>query len=300
MQIDENLPGYIQPKTTLEKLMVMISLLKYKRRKTYAELASIMEKSERQVRRDIKMLERFYLLDYDEYGRPFILTEINEDEMVVNLTTEEMSFLTGLVKKTRSKFKEGLLKKLDLNFQINFDNQNDLAQKVDDLESAINSKNRVILEGYSSANSKTIRDIEVEPITITEFKYLTAFDVKDEKIKVFALDRIEKVKAFEEPFSFSEYHQHIKPDPFGIASGESFIVDILMTSRAYLLMREEFPRSKTFLSKSDNLDYPWRFYGTVHGLQGIGRFVMGLSDDTEVDKSSQLGAYISEKINKMK
>ena len=297
MLIDESLPGFIHPKTTLEKLLVLVRLLQYKRTKTYAELASILNKSERQVRRDIKMLERFFQLEYDFYGRPFILTEVNEDELMVNLTTEEMAFLSTLVRKSKSKFKDGLMKKLDLELHLEFDEDSELAKKIDHLEVAISAKNKVILKNYASAHSKSVRDIEVEPIMITEFKYLTAFDVTDKKVKVFAIDRITGVETTQMPFGYQELHLHLKPDPFGMASGQAHLVDLLLSERAYLLMREEYPRTRLQITKSDSPDYPWRFYSTVYGLEGIGRFVLGLLGEIEIVTPQELKNYLKDRIS---
>lgn len=291
----EQSPGYRNPKTTLEKMLALITLLKYERRKTKKELADILGKSERQVYRDLKMLENFFSLDYDSRNRPFIFTEVNEDELMINLTFEEMATLKAMVEKSRSPFKKSLISKLDINLQIDFDSDSDLAVKIETIELAIDSKMQIVLKNYTSANSKKVRDIIVEPIAITEFKYLTAFDVIDQKNKVFSIERIEAIQDRSEVFAHEKKHQRLKPDPFGMAGGITYSLDLLMTDRAYLLMREEYPRSKGFVAKIDHPDFSWRFFGVIHGLEGIGRFVMGLPGEIKVETPTALGDYIREK-----
>lgn len=299
MALDPQMPGYRLPQTTLEKLIVLIDQLKYKRRKSYKQLANILEKSERQIRRDVQMLERFYALDYDEYGRPFILAEVNEDELMVSLTAEEMDFLGKLVNGSKNTLREGLLKKLDRMQRLDLSDRPSIAEVIDTLEEGINRKERVMLKGYVSAGNDQPRDILVEPISITELKYLTAFDVKGGITKIYSLDRMQDAELLFEDFECEEQHRHLKPDPFGVVTGKAYDAELLLTNRAYLLMREEYPRTLEFLHASENEKYPWRFKGWVFGLQGVGRFVLGLIDEIKVMSPEELNRFIEEKVRRI-
>ena len=73
-QYDPKRPGYRNPKDSMEKMFVLIALLREKRRRPIDQIAELLEKSERQVRRDLNTLERFFDLDFDDRNRPFICT----------------------------------------------------------------------------------------------------------------------------------------------------------------------------------------------------------------------------------
>ena len=67
-----------------------------------------------------------------------------------------------------------------------------------------------------------------------------------------------------------------------------------MTLRAYLLLREEFPRSIPYLSK-DEATGEYIFNGPVYSFDGIGRFVMGLVDEIEI-RTNALKKHIIQKV----
>ena len=64
-----------------------------------------------------------------------------------------------------------------------------------------------------------------------------------------------------------------------------------MSLKAYLLLREEYPKSLPFLQKSEEEDR-YFFIGPVNGLKGIGRFVMGLLNEIDILSPNELKQYI--------
>jgi predicted DNA-binding transcriptional regulator YafY len=136
----------------------------------------------------------------------------------------------------------------------------------------------------------------VEPIVITDFKYLTAFDVVGEKTKIYSIDRITTIEVTGNGNQFLASHQHLQPDAFGMATGEAFDVELALSTRAYLLMKEEYPRTTAYIQQQVDENYPWQFKSTVYGLQGIGRFVMGLIAEVRIIQGEALELYIKEKL----
>lgn len=72
IKLDMNKRGYASPGSRIEKLFCLTAYLHEKRHRDKKVLAEILEKSERQLRRDLKEISQHYDLKYDEYGRPYI------------------------------------------------------------------------------------------------------------------------------------------------------------------------------------------------------------------------------------
>ena len=289
--------GFREPRDRTERMLVLIALLKYKRRRNLDQLAAILEKSTRQIRRDIKSLKRFFDLDYDEYNRPFIFADKDDNGLFINLTDEEMALMAELVDGVNHKLKDGLIKKLDKNLFIDFQLKTDLARLVNKIKYALRSKRCILIEGYQGAKDNKPKDVELEPVNIIDLKYLAAYEPASGLNKIYAMERIHgDVKVLNKEVAHEDKHRHQQPDVFGIITGEVHEVKIALSNRAYLLLEEEYPRSVQFIHKHHDEQYPWIFDGHVYGLQGVGRFVMGLLDEVRVLEGEGLKEYIRETV----
>lgn len=301
IQYDLEREGFREPRDRTERMLVLIALLKYKKRRTIDQLALILDKSTRQIRRDIKSLERFFDLDYDEYNRPFIFADKNDNGIFINLTDEEMALLAELVEGVNHRLQDSLKRKLDKNLFIDFHLKADLARIVNQLRYAIRNKQYILIEGYHGSKDKQPKDVELEPINIIDLKYLAAYDPAAALNKIYSLERITRgVKVLDKNWNCEEKHRHQQPDIFGIITGEVLPVRIALSSRAHLLLKEEYPRSVQFVHAQDDEHYPWIFEGNVYGLQGVGRFVMGLLDEVKILEGNKLVEYINEQIDEWK
>lgn len=286
--------GFREPRDRTERMLVLIALLKYKRRRNMDQLAAILDKSTRQLRRDIKSLERFFDLDYDEYNRPFIFADKDDNGIFINVTDEEMALLAQLLEGVNHKLKDGLYKKLDKNLFIDFQLKTDLAKLINQIKYAIRNNLCIKIEGYHGAKDKIPKDVELEPVSIVDLKYLSAFEPSSGLNKIYALERIcGSIKVQDKTIAHEEKHRHQQPDVFGIISGEVHGVRIALSTRAYLLLKEEYPRSVQFIHKHDEETYTWVFDANVYGLQGVGRFVMGLLDEVKVLEGEKLKEYVT-------
>lgn len=293
IQYDLEREGFRFPRDRTEKMLVLISLLKYKRRRNLNQLAALLEKSTRQIRRDLKSLERFVDLDYDEYNRPFIFADKNDNGIFINVTDEEMALLADLVGNVQHKLKDGLTKKLDKNLFLDFQLKTDLAKLINQIKYALRNKQHILIEGYRGAKDNKPKNVELEPVNIIDLKYLAAFEPASGLNKIYALERITKgIIVLNKPFEFEDKHRHQQPDVFGIITGEVHQIKLALSIRAYLLLREEYPRSVQFIHKHDDEHYPRVFDANVYGLQGVGRFVMGLLDEVKVLEGDRLEEYV--------
>ena len=70
-----------------------------------------------------------------------------------------------------------------------------------------------------------------------------------------------------------------------------------MGQLAYHLLTEEYPQSVSFITPID--DYHWRLQALVASYIGVGRFVIGLYDDIEVEGDEGFKAYLHTRIQKL-
>jgi predicted DNA-binding transcriptional regulator YafY len=163
------------------------------------------------------------------------------------------------------------------------------------LNEAIKSKLQVRLIGYHSANSNTITNRLVEPVSFTtNFIALWAFDVESQSNKTFKIARIGSVEETGLPCQYERQHQAQEIDVFRISSAQKSSVKLVLSMRAYNLLIEEYPLAEQFLQKQT--DNRWLFDGWVCSFDGVGRFVLGLCEEVEIIEPVALKDYLKEKI----
>jgi len=171
-----------------------------------------------------------------------------------------------------------------------------LGQLVQKLVKAMKNQNQVVLNQYHSAHSDSIRDRLVEPFDFgDEYGVVIALDPSDKKVKQFKLERIGNVTEQSFQWKYQSLHTKLPSDIFGLTGGENFEVILELSLRAFLLMREEFPRSVPYLSKEPE---GYFFRGQVLGLNGIGRFVLGLIDEIKIQRPQALIDHLGAQVNK--
>lgn len=171
-----------------------------------------------------------------------------------------------------------------------------VSKNINEIRRAIKDNKQVILKGYLSLNSDTQRDRLVEPIRfIHYFRYLAAFDVENKEVKHFKTDRFERAEILKEGWQFQDRHKLKETDLFGMKGSRKTEVELLLSTRAAQLLKEEFPGiEQDIIPNGDQ----WKLHTHVFALEGIGRFVMGLVDEIEILKPAELSAHLAKKINK--
>lgn len=275
----------IIPQAKLLRLFQIIAVLK-SGHWTIKQLAERFDTSERTIYRYINLLEEVdFLIEKDFDNRYFIITS-DDDPTQAQFSVEEMKLIKKLIQSgaADNPLKNLLLKKLSLNSEL--DSVPRLFVKarigkfVEELAAAIQAKKQVVLKNYHSANSNEIRDRLVEPIHFGDnYLSIVALDTNDKVCKQFKLDRVGEIIVMEKTFEFEKLHKQNQADIFGFTGDASTWITLRLSLRAYLLMREEFPLSVTYLEKQEN-DYV--FHGPVTSYEGVGRFVLGLLDEIVV------------------
>lgn len=169
---------------------------------------------------------------------------------------------------------------------------------IHELMRAVKEKKRVILHNYQSANSKQVSDRLVEPFDFTTNYIATwAYEVATGKCKTFRNTRMSSVEVIDDAWAFEEQHQSLPVDVFRFSSAERLSVKLQMTMRAADFIKEEYPLSEQFLTKTTKEDYV--FETEVCSFEGVGRFVLGLPEDVEVISSAQFKAFLRKKTSNL-
>lgn len=170
-----------------------------------------------------------------------------------------------------------------------------LSRILDKLSSAIENKCQVILVRYHSPNSNTSSDRLVEPLSLTDdYQMLLAYDPSDGREKTFKIHRIEDVEVLETPRSYRGRGSHT--DFFGWTGGEQIQVTLALSKRAYHLLIEEFPLTRTRTGRREEDAFPYSFQGNVTGFQGLGRFILGLPGEVKVIAPDGLKEYLKKRV----
>ena len=280
------------------RIFRLINFLKASPPKTRSSLATLIGVSSRSVYRYFDLLEQLGIeLQKDVHGKYFI--DHKEFDEAWNLTPQEAEFLMQLLHTVGrgNPLKESIARKMgkysELEQGTHTFYQAHLGEIVKKLSTAIQSKKQVILKAYYSASSQTITDRRVEPMKFTDrYESISAFEVDSQTNKYFNIERISDVEILTDDMEFELQHEFHLPDIFGFQGKEEPLeVEWTMSLRASLLLKEEYPMSRSVIKPIQGTgDY--HFKAQVHSFKGPGRFVMGFLEDVEVKGSEAFKTYL--------
>ena len=288
----------IIPQAKLLRLFQIIAVLKTGHW-SISQLAQRFDTSERTIYRYLNLLDEVdFLLEKDFDNKFFILTT-DDDPTQAQFSIEETKLIKKLIQSGAqdNPLKSSLLKKLSLNSEMDsmprLFLKVRLSQFVDQLADAIRNKNQVVLKSYHSANSNEIRDRLVEPIHFGDnYQSIMALDTQDKVCKQFKLDRIGAIIQMGTAFQYEGLHKKNQTDIFGFTGDSETWVTLHLSLRAYLLLREEYPLSTPYTERTET---GYQFHGPVSNLEGIGRFVLGLMDEIQIEGPEMFSAFIRNK-----
>lgn len=281
------------------RVLQLISLLKRDPSKSIKFIAGILESTDRTVYRYLDLVKELgFDLQRDSYNRFFIVSEDNN--ATIEFSNEEASLLRELLLSSgkKSNLKDALLKKIYLQSEIAIQGNHllnaHLGKIVSDLSLAITENKQVVLKKYQSANSNTITDRLVEPISFTDnYTSLCAFEVETATNKYFNIERITEVEVLDVQNKFDEKHQLHLSDAFGFTAlnGLPFDIDIRLNLRAFVLLKQEYPMVASSVKQESKTSY-YRLKTSINNPKPIIRFVLGLLDDVEIIGSVEFKDYL--------
>ena len=166
---------------------------------------------------------------------------------------------------------------------------------INELETAVREKRKVILKAYESANSHEVSDRLVEPFEFTTNCIdIWGYDLEKKECKVFKISRISSVVVLEDYWTNEDKHHKSKTDCFRMSSFEQTPVKLVLSLRAKNLLLEEYPLAQADLKE---IDGKWILDTMVSNMAGVGRFVMGLADEVKIIDSPALVEYIKAFVN---
>ncbi len=288
------------PQKTILRIFQAIRYLATPPHKTVLQLAAWLEVDKRSVYRYFKLLEEIgYDLDKDFDGRYFIA---EADPRTPNQFTAEES---QLVKQLLGALPDShplaasIRRKVYLTSELTplTDELIDLhrARIVQRLAEAIAERKQVRLINYHSVNSDQISDRIVEPQKFSDdYSQLDAYELTGQRVKTFKIQRMHDVEILTQA-AIQEADQELPTDAFGF-KGEAFSVLLLLSRRAYRLLIEEFPSLLPYTHPHQNARFPYRFVGEARSTIGIGRFILGLPSEIEVEGPPLLKEYLNKRV----
>jgi predicted DNA-binding transcriptional regulator YafY len=267
------------------RVFQLINLLKAKPSKSIRSLAKTLAIDNRTIYRYFDLLREVgFQLEKDGFSRYLIPNETSTSPF--SLSAEESTLLKELLLTSAkdSILKDSILKKLYIHSDIHIQGgqvfKAHLSSLVEKAGEAIAKGKQILIKKYHSANSNAIDDRMVEPIHFTDnYQNLVAFEVASKQVKYFNIERMTALEILPKAIQFAELHKTSTPDVFGFANnGKEHKVDMRLSLRAYVFLKEEYPLTTPYLKYDKKLDQ-YRFQVTVNNLAPVERFVKGLEGE---------------------
>lgn len=282
------------------RVLQLISLLKKEPSKSIRFLSGILESTDRTVYRYLDLIKELgFELQRDQNNRFFIINDVEVEPY--SFSNEEVVLLKELLLSVGkdSKLKDSILKKIYFKSEIAIHGNHilkaHLGKIIEKLSGAIQNEKRVILKDYHSANSQKISDRLVEPITFSDnYNSLIAFEVETGENKYFNIERITDILELNTNQEFQEKHKNDKPDIFGFSelNGEKFDIELRLTLRAYLILKEEYPLVQPYVKKEPNKE-TYLLKCSVNNPKAITRFILGFPKDVQIIGSEEFINFIN-------
>lgn len=287
-----------QPK--IERVLRLIQMMSGSKNYTIDQLADMLGTSYRSIYRYIDTFKEcgFVVLKvrsnvYKLGKMPKAHTDLQN---LIYFSEEEAYIVNGLIDSldVSNVLKGTLKKKLAAIYSsignIDYVVNRAAAEHIESLGQAIREKKRVILKGYESSHSNEVSDRFIEPFEFTtNCVDVWGYDIEKQENRVFKISRIDRVSILEDTWVNENKHQKSKTDYFRISGFTQTPVKLELSMMAKNLLLEEFPLADKDLK---NIDGKWILETTVSGMEGVGRFVIGLAKEIRILDSEPLKEYI--------
>jgi proteasome accessory factor C len=286
------------------RLFQLINYLKARPAKSVRSIESFLDTSERTVYRYLDLLKDLgFTIEKDSNNKIFIATTADTD--IIPFTPQEAEYMKRLILSAGkgNQLAQSVLQKIQQSSEIQLGADSlfkaHLSKIVEQISVAIIEGKQLLIKGYSSANSQSVTDRLVEPTCFTDnYDSISAFEIKTRLNKYFNIERMTGVEIQATPMKHEAKHEFYKPDIFGF-QGKSINkeIELEMTMRAYLLLKEEFPMSAAFIKPITDTG-KYYFKANVQSFQAPGRFVMGFLEDVQVLGSKEFVRYVQRIVRK--
>lgn len=217
-----------------------------------------------------------------------------EDEAVtIRQLLEQVEVRNAVVEEAKRK----LDRFYDFNILANDELRQRTAHHVSQLYTAIKYKQMAVLKNYSSPHGNTRKDRVVEPfLLMNNNNEVRCYEPSSGMNKTFKLARMEDVELLDLRWSHEDEHRQMFTDVFMFTDEEQQQVKLQLGLLAHHVLTEEYPRAEKYLTPIDSSH--WLLDIPVCSFVGIGRFVLGLTDDIDVIENDDFRHYLAYKIGK--
>jgi hypothetical protein len=108
---------------------------------------------------------------------------------------------------------------------------------------------------------------------------------------------MEDVRLLDITWEHQNKHHKIFTDIFMFSDEKQWTVTLLMGRLSSSILLEEYPKARKYLTQQDETH--WQLELPVCSFIGIGRFVMGLFEDIEVQGCNEFKEFLNNKINNL-
>ena len=287
-----------QPK--IERMLRLMKMMAGNRNYTIDELAEKLGTSYRSIYRYIDTFKDCGFVVNKVRSNVYKLGKLPKSYVelknLIYFSEEEAYVVNGLINSldATNMLKANLKKKLSAVYDstsiVKYVQKSEVAEHIEQLGEAIRTKKKVILKAYESAHSQEVADRFIEPFEMTTNCIdVWGFDLEKQENRVFKISRIGKVCLLQDRWSNEESHQTSKTDCFRISGFTQTPIKLELSLMAKNLLIEEYPLAEIDLRHEDD---KWILETNVSGMEGVGRFVIGLASDVRVIDSPELKAYI--------
>lgn len=287
-----------QPK--IERMLRLMKMMAGNRNYTIDELAEKLGTSYRSIYRYIDTFKDCGFVVNKVRSNVYKLGKLPKSYVelknLIYFSEEEAYVVNGLINSldATNMLKANLKKKLSAVYDstsiVKYVQKSEVAEHIEQLGEAIRTKKKVILKAYESAHSQEVADRFIEPFELTTNCIdVWGFDLEKQENRVFKISRIGKVCLLQDRWSNEESHQTSKTDCFRISGFTQTPIKLELSLMAKNLLIEEYPLAEIDLRHEDD---KWILETNVSGMEGVGRFVIGLASDVRVIDSPELKAYI--------
>ena len=289
-----------QPK--IERLLRLMKMMTGNRNYTVDELADRLGISYRSIYRYIDtfkdsgfVVEKLHSNVYRLGKMPKGFVDLKN---LIYFSEEEAYIINSLINGLDSTnlLKTNLKKKLSAVYNstsiINYVQRPELSEHVELLGEAMRGKKKVILKAYESSHSKETSDRFIEPFEFTTNCIdIWGYDLEKKQNRVFKISRIGKVCLLDDDWTREDKHEKSRTDCFRISSFSQTPVKLELSIMAKNLLLEEYPLAEPDIRREGD---KWILETLVSGMEGVGRFVIGLAHEVKVIDSPELERYIQD------
>ena len=170
-----------------------------------------------------------------------------------------------------------------------------IARNLATLYDAVKLERVAVLRGYVSPSSGKVSDRMVEPyMFLSENSEVRCYELATGMNKTFKISRAERVDLLDMLWSHKEAHLPFYTDMFGFSGEQLFPVRLVLGALSARLLIEEVPSAASQLALLD--DGRYRLHARVCSYKGVGRFVLGLCDDVEVESPRDFKDYLRARV----